>query len=109
MGPRLAAVSDRELYVYAFDSIAYPVEAAGPELSAWEKALTGITAGGNTSVGVVIYDVIEALAKAVGDEPTANLAARHRADEEKMLAELRGHIPRLDAGRVCVARVIRKR
>src|SRR5262249_41891329 len=52
LGALLAAVTDRELYVYAFDSIAYPVEAAGPELSAWEKALTGITAGGNTSVGV---------------------------------------------------------
>ena len=52
VGAMLAAVSDRELYVYAFDSIAYPVEAAGPELSAWEKALSGITAGGNTSVGV---------------------------------------------------------
>jgi ferritin-like metal-binding protein YciE len=44
---------------------------------------------------IAIYDVIEALAKAVGDEPTAKLAARHRADEEKMLAELRQHIPRL--------------
>jgi Domain of unknown function (DUF892) len=44
---------------------------------------------------IAIYDVIEALAKAVGDEPTAKLAARHRADEEKMLAELRAHIPRL--------------
>ena len=44
---------------------------------------------------IAVYDVIEALAKAVGDEPTARLAARHRADEEKMLAELRGHIPPL--------------
>jgi ferritin-like metal-binding protein YciE len=44
---------------------------------------------------IAIYDAIEALAKAVGDEPTARLAARHRADEEKMLAELRGHIPPL--------------
>ena len=44
---------------------------------------------------IAIYDVIEALAKALGDEPTAQLAARHRADEEKMLAELRQHIPRL--------------
>jgi hypothetical protein len=52
LGALLAAVADRELYVYAFDSIAYPVEAAGPDLAAWEKALTGITAGGNTSVGV---------------------------------------------------------
>jgi ferritin-like metal-binding protein YciE len=44
---------------------------------------------------IAIYDAIEALAKAVGDEPTARLAARHRADEEKMLGELRQHIPRL--------------
>ena len=44
---------------------------------------------------IAIYDAIEALAKAVGDEPTAQLAVRHRADEEKMLAELRGHIPPL--------------
>src|SRR3954453_2310872 len=44
---------------------------------------------------IAIYDAIEALAKAVGDEPTARLAARHRADEEKSLAELRGHIPPL--------------
>lgn len=54
LGSLLAAVADKELFVYAFDSIAYPVEAAGPELSAWERALTGITAGGNTSVGVGI-------------------------------------------------------
>ena len=44
---------------------------------------------------IAIYDAIEALAKAVGDEPTAKLAARHRAQEEQMLAELRQHIPRL--------------
>ncbi|VTR96899.1 Uncharacterized protein OS=Rivularia sp. PCC 7116 GN=Riv7116_6416 PE=4 SV=1 [Gemmata massiliana] len=54
LGSLLAAVADKELFVYAFDSIAYPVESAGPELSAWERALTGITAGGNTSVGVGI-------------------------------------------------------
>src|SRR5439155_4188659 len=52
LGSLLAAVADKELFVYAFDSIAYPVESAGPDLAAWERALTGITAGGNTSVGV---------------------------------------------------------
>ena len=52
LGSLLAAVADKDLFVYAFDSIAYPVEAVGPDLAAWEKALTGITAGGNTSVGV---------------------------------------------------------
>ncbi|MBA4189191.1 MAG: hypothetical protein C0467_14430 [Planctomycetaceae bacterium] len=52
LGSLLAAVADKDLFVYAFDSIAYPVEAAGADLASWEKALTGITAGGNTSVGV---------------------------------------------------------
>src|SRR5205085_3910398 len=41
LGALLAAVADRELFVYAFDTIAYPVEAAGAELSAWESAFTG--------------------------------------------------------------------
>src|SRR4051812_17172785 len=44
---------------------------------------------------IAIYDGIEALAKALGDKPTARLAAGHRADEERMLAGLRQHIPRL--------------
>ena len=44
---------------------------------------------------IAIYDAIESLARAVGDEPTARLAARHRGDEERMLGELRQHIPRL--------------
>ena len=35
------------------------------------------------------YDALEALARAVGDEPTAELAARNRADEERMLEDLR--------------------
>ena len=44
---------------------------------------------------IAVYDAIEALAKSVGDNATARLAASHRADEEQMLAELREHIPRL--------------
>ena len=47
------------------------------------------------AVEIAIYDTIEALARALGDEPTARLAARHRADEEQMLGELRSHIPHL--------------
>jgi hypothetical protein len=54
LGALLAAVADRDLFVYAFDTIAYPIESAGAELAAWEKALTGITAGGGTSVGVAV-------------------------------------------------------
>ena len=44
---------------------------------------------------IAIYDVIEALATSLGDNATARLAASHRADEEQMLGELRGHLPRL--------------
>ena len=47
------------------------------------------------AVEIAIYDTIEALARALGDEPTARLATRHRADEEQMLGELRSHIPHL--------------
>jgi hypothetical protein len=54
LGALLAAVADRELFVYAFDTIAYPVESGGTELAAWERAFTGITAGGGTSVGVAV-------------------------------------------------------
>lgn len=54
LGALLAAVADRDLFVYAFDTIAYPIESAGSELAAWERAMTGITAGGGTSVGVAV-------------------------------------------------------
>ena len=39
--------------------------------------------------------VTEALAKALGDDATARLAARHRGQEERMLEQLRGHLPKL--------------
>src|SRR5262249_26979187 len=44
----------KELYVYAFDTVAYPVERAGDDLADWERALRGITAGGGTSCGVAL-------------------------------------------------------
>ena len=52
VGAMLAAVCDRELYVYAFDTVAFPVEAGGTDLASWETALRGIGAGGSTAVGV---------------------------------------------------------
>lgn len=55
IGKRLAAmisgIAQAELYVYAFDNIAYPVKATGLELSDWDKAFRFIKAGGCTSVG----------------------------------------------------------
>jgi hypothetical protein len=44
---------------------------------------------------IAIYDALESLALAVGDEATARLAVRHRGQEERMLEQLRGHIPHL--------------
>jgi ferritin-like metal-binding protein YciE len=44
---------------------------------------------------IATYDAIETLARELGDSETARLAARHRADEERMLAALRALIPNL--------------
>jgi ferritin-like metal-binding protein YciE len=49
---------------------------------------------------IATYDSIEAAARAVGDEKTAQLAVRHRADEERMLAGLREQIPALTTATV---------
>src|SRR4051812_46433823 len=44
---------------------------------------------------IATYDALEALAEASGDSETAELARAHRADEERMLADLRALIPAL--------------
>jgi hypothetical protein len=54
LGSMIAGIMDAPLYVYAFDTIAYPIEAPGPDLKAWEKAFSGIKAAGGTSVGVAV-------------------------------------------------------
>lgn len=55
IGKRLAALISRitqaDLFVYAFDTIPYPLKAEGADLSHWEKAFKLISAGGGTSVG----------------------------------------------------------
>ncbi len=54
IGAMIAGVCQAELYVYAFDTMGYRIEVAGPSLADWEKALMGIQAGGSTSCGVAI-------------------------------------------------------
>ena len=54
IGALVSAISAAALYVYAFDSMAYPIDRAGADLASWEKALAGITAGGSTSCGVAL-------------------------------------------------------
>jgi hypothetical protein len=54
LGAMISAVCSTELFAYAFDSIAYPVEPAGPSLADWERALQGVHSGGSTSCGVAL-------------------------------------------------------
>jgi len=44
---------------------------------------------------IATYDALETVAKAAGDNPTAKLARDHRAQEERMLSDLRAVIARL--------------
>ncbi|MBX9668708.1 MAG: hypothetical protein K2X93_13865 [Candidatus Obscuribacterales bacterium] len=50
----VAPICEKDLFVYAFDTMAYRVKAKGNDLSDWEKAFKGINAGGGTSCGVAI-------------------------------------------------------
>lgn len=51
IGSMISTICEKELYVYAFDTMPYPIERGGDDLASWEKALKGITAGGGTSCG----------------------------------------------------------
>ena len=52
IGAMVSAICENDLFVYAFDTLAYPIECRGTDLADWEKAFHGITASGATSVGV---------------------------------------------------------
>lgn len=58
IGKRLAAlisgITSAELFVYAFDTMPYPVQAQGKELTDWERAFQHIKAGGGTSIGCAL-------------------------------------------------------
>lgn len=54
LGAMISAVCAADLFAFAFDSIAYPVEPKGKTVAEWEKALLGIQAGGSTSIGVAL-------------------------------------------------------
>jgi hypothetical protein len=54
IGAMLSAVCESDLFVYAFDTMAIPVERGGEDMASWEKALRGIQAGGSTSCGVAL-------------------------------------------------------
>lgn len=58
LGKQLAAlvsgVTVADLFVYAFDTLAYRIESQGNALGDWEKAFQHIRAGGGTSVGSAV-------------------------------------------------------
>ena len=56
----ISAVTESNLYVYAQDTMAYPIVTPGKDLASWEKALKGITANGGTSLGVALEYMIRA-------------------------------------------------
>jgi hypothetical protein len=54
IGALISSLCSSDLFVYAFDTSAYPITVAGDTLSDWEKSLKGITAAGGTSCGVAV-------------------------------------------------------
>src|SRR5436190_13941887 len=53
----ISAACEKELFVYAFDTMAYLIELpkkSAEDLASWERALVGISAGGGTSCGVAV-------------------------------------------------------
>jgi len=50
----VSGIADAELFVYAFDLLAYPIVAKGKELSDWEKAFEQIFPQGATSIGAAL-------------------------------------------------------
>jgi hypothetical protein len=52
IGAMISAICTEALYVYAFDTMAYPIEPAGTTLAAWQQAFAGVKAAGTTSCGI---------------------------------------------------------
>lgn len=50
----ISAICEKELYVYAFDKMAYPIESKGTDWASWKKAFEGINANGETSAGSAV-------------------------------------------------------
>ncbi len=51
LGSMIASLCENDLFVYAFDDVAYPITVAGDDLASWERAFLGIEASGCTSCG----------------------------------------------------------
>jgi hypothetical protein len=47
----ISGITEADLFVYAFDTMPYPVKASGSQMSDWERAFQHLQAGGATSIG----------------------------------------------------------
>lgn len=54
IGSMISAICEKDLFAYAFDTMAYEITPKGHDLADWERAMTGIKAGGGTSCGVAM-------------------------------------------------------
>jgi hypothetical protein len=78
IGAMIAGICQADLYTYAFDTLGYPIEVAGPSLADWERALAGIHAGGATSCGVAVEmmrrqgQAVEQIIMVTDEEENAN-------------------------------------
>jgi hypothetical protein len=54
LGAVVSAIMDAPLFVYACDTMAYPITPKDSNLASWEKAFAGIRAGQGTSCGIGI-------------------------------------------------------
>ncbi len=51
IGAMISGITEADLFVYAFDTLPYPVKASGNQLSDWERVFQHLKAGGATSIG----------------------------------------------------------
>lgn len=54
----ISAIMDAPFFIYAFDSMAYPIKTKGNSLADYEAALRGVRAAGQTSCGVSLEYMI---------------------------------------------------
>lgn len=54
IGALLSTVCASDLFVYAFNDIAYPIERGGDDMASWERVFKGIRAQGGTSCGIAV-------------------------------------------------------
>jgi hypothetical protein len=62
LGKRIAAMisvaCEKELYVYAFDAFAFPVQANGTDWASWQRAFAGVKSHGQTACGAPLEYMI---------------------------------------------------